>query len=119
MSFQVANFKKSLGFYVPIMDLLGFKVSIENGWAYFSSPDGFIFNISQADKTADRTKNIHLAFNANRSKKSVDQFYKVGLSCGGKSNGKPGIRKDYGPDYYAAFLLDPDNNNIEVAAHHR
>ena len=118
-AFQVANFKRSLEFYVPVMEALGFRTSIEKDWAYFTSPDGFIFNISQADKTEDRTKNVHIAFNANRSKKIVDQFYKAGLSAGGKSNGKPGVRKNYGPDYYAAFLYDPDNNNIEAAAHHR
>jgi catechol 2,3-dioxygenase-like lactoylglutathione lyase family enzyme len=118
-SFEVADFKKSLAFYLPIMKLLKFKVSIEEDWAYFTSPDGFIFNISEADKPSVRTRNVHLAFNANRSKAMVDRFYQLGLSVGGKSNGKPGIRKDYAPDYYAAFLLDPDGNNIEAAAHHR
>jgi predicted lactoylglutathione lyase len=101
------------------MEVLGFKIFIEGNWAYFTSPDGFTFNISQADKTAAHTKNVHLAFNANRSKKIVDQFYEAGIASGGKSNGKPGVRKNYGPDYYAAFLYDPDHNNIEAVAHHR
>jgi catechol 2,3-dioxygenase-like lactoylglutathione lyase family enzyme len=118
-SFEVADFEKSLKFYVPLMELLNFKVSIEDEWAYFTSPDGFIFNISQAARATDRTKNVHLAFNAKNSKKLVDQFYKIGISAGGKSNGKPGVRKDYAPDYYAAFVFDPDHNNIEVAAHHK
>ena len=117
-SFEVANLKKSLTFYLPIMKLLKFKVSVEDGWAYFTSPDGFIFNIAQAEKAKDRTKNVHLAFNANRSKKVVDEFYKLALAYGGKSNGKPGVRKDYASDYYASFVYDPDGNNIEVVAHH-
>ena len=119
MSFEVAHFEKSLAFYLPLMKLLKFKISLEDEWAYFTSPDGFIFNISQAEKAADRTKNVHLAFNAKRSKKMVDQFYEVAMASGGKSNGKPGVRKNYAPDYYAAFVFDPDGNNIEAACHHR
>jgi predicted lactoylglutathione lyase len=118
LSFEVANFKKSLAFYLPIMKLLKFKASIEDNWAYFTAPDGFIFNISQAEKAADRTKNVHLAFHANTSKKIVDQFYELGLATGGKSNGKPGIRKNYAPDYYAAFVFDPDGHNLEVVSRH-
>jgi hypothetical protein len=44
----------------------------------------------------------------------VDRFYAAGLEHGGKDNGKPGLRADYSPTYYAAFLLDPDGNNIEA-----
>ena len=45
---------------------------------------------------------------------AVDGFHKAGLKAGGKDNGAPGPRPDYGPKYYAAFLLDPDGNNIEA-----
>jgi predicted lactoylglutathione lyase len=117
LSFEVVNFKKSLAFYLPIMKLLKFKISVEEDWAYFTAPDGFILNISQAEKTADRTKNVHLAFKANGPRKIVDQFYELGLASGGKSNGKPGIRKNYAPDYYAAFVFDPDGHNLEVVSH--
>ena len=43
-----------------------------------------------------------------------DRFYKAGVAAGGKDNGAPGVRKDYGPKYYAAFLIDPDGNNVEA-----
>jgi len=43
-----------------------------------------------------------------------DRFYKAGLAAGGKDNGAPGPRKDYSPKYYAAFLFDPDGNNVEA-----
>ena len=58
---------------------------------------------------------VHLAFQA-VSRQMVDRFYKVGLEAGGRDNGAPGERK-YHPGYYAAFLFDPDGNNIE-AVHH-
>jgi catechol 2,3-dioxygenase-like lactoylglutathione lyase family enzyme len=58
---------------------------------------------------------VHLAFQA-VSRQMVDRFYKAGLEAGGRDNGPPGERK-YHPGYYAAFLLDPDGNNIE-AVHH-
>jgi catechol 2,3-dioxygenase-like lactoylglutathione lyase family enzyme len=56
---------------------------------------------------------IHVAFRAS-DRATVDRFYKAGLEAGGRDNGRPGIRKDYSPTYYAAFLLDPDGNNIEA-----
>ena len=45
---------------------------------------------------------------------AVDRFFKAGVEAGGRDNGAPGIRKDYSPTYYAAFLYDPDGNNIEA-----
>jgi predicted lactoylglutathione lyase len=45
---------------------------------------------------------------------AVDGFYLAGLGAGGKDNGEPGLRADYSPTYYAAFLMDPDGNNIEA-----
>lgn len=56
---------------------------------------------------------VHLAFTA-RNRTAVDRFHAAGLAAGGKDNGGPGIRADYSPTYYAAFLLDPDGNNVEA-----
>jgi len=58
------------------------------------------------------TTNLHLCFYA-RSKEQVDAFYRAGVEAGFRSNGAPGYR-DYGPGYYAAYLLDPDGNNVEA-----
>ncbi|HVI90793.1 MAG TPA: VOC family protein [Dongiaceae bacterium] len=55
----------------------------------------------------------HIAFQA-ASRSAVDRFYKDGIKAGGTDNGKPGIRADYSPNYYAAFLIDPDGNNVEA-----
>jgi catechol 2,3-dioxygenase-like lactoylglutathione lyase family enzyme len=56
---------------------------------------------------------VHVAFQA-RDRAAVDAFHQAGLKAGGKDNGAPGLRKDYSPTYYAAFLIDPDGNNVEA-----
>jgi len=55
----------------------------------------------------------HVAFRA-ADRAAVDGFHAKGLKAGGRDNGPPGVRADYGPKYYAAFLLDPDGNNVEA-----
>jgi catechol 2,3-dioxygenase-like lactoylglutathione lyase family enzyme len=55
----------------------------------------------------------HVALRA-KTTKEVDQFHAAGLKAGAKDNGAPGIRKDYAPNYYAAFLTDADGNNVEA-----
>jgi catechol 2,3-dioxygenase-like lactoylglutathione lyase family enzyme len=55
----------------------------------------------------------HVAFRA-QDRAAVDRFYKEGLKAGGRDNGRPGLRADYSPTYYAAFLIDPDGNNVEA-----
>ena len=55
----------------------------------------------------------HVAFRA-PDRATVDRFHAAGLKAGGRDNGKPGLRTDYSPDYYAAFLVDPDGNNVEA-----
>ncbi|HME40679.1 MAG TPA: VOC family protein [Steroidobacteraceae bacterium] len=56
---------------------------------------------------------VHLALRAT-SRGAVDRFHREGLKAGARDHGAPGLRTDYGPTYYAAFLLDPDGNNIEA-----
>ena len=56
---------------------------------------------------------VHVAFRA-PDRAAVDRFYRAGLEGGGRDHGKPGLRADYSPTYYAAFLLDPDGNNVEA-----
>lgn len=58
----------------------------------------------------------HVAFTA-QSRSEVEAFYSVALSVGGRDNGAPGVRAHYHPDYYGAFVLDPDGNNIEAVCH--
>lgn len=59
---------------------------------------------------------VHLAFSA-KSRAAVDGFHSAGLRAKGRDNGAPGLRQDYSPTYYAAFLIDPDGNNVEAVCH--
>ena len=59
---------------------------------------------------------IHVAFVA-RTREAVDAFHRAALAAGGKDNGAPGLRPHYHANYYAAFVLDPDGNNIEAVCH--
>jgi catechol 2,3-dioxygenase-like lactoylglutathione lyase family enzyme len=61
---------------------------------------------------------VHLAFAAN-TRLEVDGFHRKAIKLGAKDNGPPGLRPDFGPNYYAAFVLDPDGNNIEAVCHRR
>ena len=60
-----------------------------------------------------RGSGVHVAFRA-PDRRAVDRFHGEGLKAGGRDNGGPGLRADYSPSYYAAFLLDPDGNNVEA-----
>ena len=61
-------------------------------------------------------KGRHYAFTAD-TRAEVDAFYQAAMEAGGRDNGKPGVRAHYHPDYYGAFVLDPDGNNIEAVCH--
>jgi catechol 2,3-dioxygenase-like lactoylglutathione lyase family enzyme len=58
-------------------------------------------------------RGVHLALHASE-RQAVDRFHAAGLEAGGRDHGAPGLRADYGPKYYAAFLIDPDGNNVEA-----
>ena len=76
---------------------------------FVSTPDG-------PEAAGVITGRHHLAFQA-EDRETVDAFYRAGLSAGGRDNGAPGERPKYHPGYYAAFLLDPEGNNIEAVYH--
>lgn len=94
-------------FYKAVFDVLGIPCNEEQThlWA-----DEFWID---AGKQESR---VHLAFQA-PDRATVDRFHATGLKAGGKDNGAPGERTKYHPGYYAAFLFDPDGNNIEAVYH--
>ena len=59
---------------------------------------------------------VHLAFQA-ADRATVERFYEAALAACGKGHGKPGVREEYHVDYYGAFVIDPDGNNIEAVFH--
>ncbi len=110
----VRDLPASQKFYAAIFDVL--KVPMGGtGNGYFWADELFVSTPESEGAQAKLTGRNHLAFQA-QSRAQVDQFYKAALAHGGKDNGSPGERS-YHPGYYAAFVLDPDGNNIE-AVHH-
>jgi catechol 2,3-dioxygenase-like lactoylglutathione lyase family enzyme len=111
LALNVSNAKKSSKFYESALKPLGYGiVATFAGWTGFGKGKKPQFWVA-ARKPA--SKGAHVALVAS-SRKAVNDFYKAAIAAGGKDNGKPGVRKDYAPDYYAAFVYDPDGNNIEV-----
>jgi catechol 2,3-dioxygenase-like lactoylglutathione lyase family enzyme len=110
----VRDLSASQAFYKAILDVLGIPIG-GTGDGFFWADELFV---STADNQAAQgvlTGRHHFAFQA-RDRAMVDAFYKAALANGGKSNGAPGERP-YHPGYYAAFVLDPDGNNIEAVFH--
>jgi catechol 2,3-dioxygenase-like lactoylglutathione lyase family enzyme len=70
------------------------------------------FSLTQADDEHPVTRNLHVAFAA-PSREDVDAFWRRGVDAGYASDGEPGLRPQYNPNYYGAFLLDPDGNSVE------
>jgi catechol 2,3-dioxygenase-like lactoylglutathione lyase family enzyme len=108
-SLTVSDYTKSKAFYVRALRALGYRNNMEyDESAGFNDGKNTDFWIS---KEASITP-THVAFEA-ASKQQVQAFYEEALAAGGKDNGAPGYR-DYSPGYYAAFVYDPDDNNIEA-----
>lgn len=107
----VSDLKASEDFYRAIMSVLGIPV-MNTGNGYFLADELIVSSKDSLTAKGELTGRHHLAFQATDSQ-TVDAFYNVGLQHGGRDNGAPGIRR-YHAGYYAAFLLDPDGNNIEV-----
>jgi catechol 2,3-dioxygenase-like lactoylglutathione lyase family enzyme len=98
------------------MDVLGVPLGGEKEGAHFWYDELFVSTPDGPEAQGKLTGRHHLAFQA-RDRAAVDEFYKAGLASGGRDNGAPGERAQYHPGYYAAFLLDPDGNNIEAVYH--
>ena len=67
-------------------------------------------------ETENKPVPIHIAFTA-ENRAQVDAFYRAALAAGGKDNGGPGLRPQYHPNYYGAFVISPDDHNVEVVCH--
>ncbi|MBU1335819.1 MAG: VOC family protein [Alphaproteobacteria bacterium] len=107
---RARNFVATRHFYTAVLGVLGLRID-QSGEGWFQVDELFV---DAADARTIPT-HIHLAFQA-RDRAMVDAFYKTALAAGGRDNGAPGERH-YHPGYYAAFVLDPDGNNIEAVFH--
>jgi catechol 2,3-dioxygenase-like lactoylglutathione lyase family enzyme len=106
---NAGDYEESLRFYETVLAPLGIPRLPE-----YDDEGGRYTSFTRVNVVDRRpaTRDLHLCFRA-RSREAVDAFHEAGVAAGFRSNGEPGYR-DYGPGYYAAFLLDPDGNNIEA-----
>jgi catechol 2,3-dioxygenase-like lactoylglutathione lyase family enzyme len=119
----VSNYARSKAFYQKALAPLGIEPIMEYGkscgFGRKPKPD---FWIGEGPADFQKPKQLeiitptHIAFAA-RARAEVDAFHSAALAAGGKDNGAPGVRADYHPNYYAAFVLDPDGHNIEAVIH--
>ena len=122
IGFPVAEYARSKAFYTQALAPLGYRLVMEidgartesgapaAGFGHPDKPDFWIGGEGAVDKP------LHVAIVA-KDCASVDAFHAAALRAGGKDNGVPGLRPHYHPNYYAAFVLDPDGHNIEAVCH--
>jgi len=122
IGFAVSGYEKSKAFYTQALAPLGYVLIMEvaaegnpsgapaAGFGEGGKPDFWIGGEGKLEKP------VHVAIVA-KDRASVDAFHRAALAAGGKDNGKPGLRPHYHPNYYAAFVFDPDGHNIEAVCH--
>jgi catechol 2,3-dioxygenase-like lactoylglutathione lyase family enzyme len=130
MTFRVTDIARTKAFYSAALAPLGYSLCFEGnygsnmlGFAYPdpTQPDGkkadvwFIDGPSPYGGPAT-TSGCHLAWQA-ATRAQVNAFYQAALAAGGRDNGAPGLRTDYHPHYYGAFIIDTEGNNIEAVCH--
>lgn len=109
---KVRDLDASLRFYTAALAPLQFGLCCQDeGSAGFGLPEQPALWLYRSHAAVGA--GVHVAFRA-RDRKSVDRFHQAGLAAGGRDNGAAGARPDYSPTYYAAFLIDPDGNNVEA-----
>ena len=121
-SLNVSDFGKSKAFYLAALAPLGYQLIKElpatlapqgaMGMGVPPKPDFWVAG------GAANSPPLHIAFRA-ASRAQVDAFYRAAIAAGGRDNGGPGVREHYHPNYYGAFVLDPDGHNIEAVCHDR
>ena len=109
---RVSDREASRGFYETVLSVLGIR--LDHAGEHYDEWDDF--SIGAAEDETRVTRRLHVGFPA-ASRDKVDEFWRVGVEAGYRSDGEPGPRPEYGDDYYGGFLLDPDGNSAE-AVHH-
>ncbi|SFD31680.1 VOC family protein [Tropicimonas isoalkanivorans] len=122
IGFAVSDISTARDFYAAALAPLGIEVMMEVT-EEMTGGHGAHVGFGGADKPyfwigSGRTAvtGVHVAFAA-QTRELVDAFYAAAMAAGGTDNGAPGLRPEYHPNYYGAFVLDPDGNNIEAVCH--
>jgi catechol 2,3-dioxygenase-like lactoylglutathione lyase family enzyme len=118
---SVTDFERAKAFYHAALKPLGLGAIMEvtaeetggDAHAGFGENDKAFFWIGTGAKPRGGT---HVAFTA-KTRAEVEAFYRAALAAGGRDNGAPGLRPEYHPNYYGAFVFEPDGNNIEAVCH--
>jgi catechol 2,3-dioxygenase-like lactoylglutathione lyase family enzyme len=124
LSSYAPDFDATRGFYLAVLGALGFEVQMEFALdqdenlpgrrvCAWGPPGRPIFSVVEAKHAIDPR---HVAFEA-ADRAAVDRFHAAGIATGAADHGAPGLREIYSPDYYGAFLIDPDGNNVEAVCH--
>lgn len=118
---SVSDFGRSKTFYEQALAPIGYSLIMALSAAETSGTDVAGFGVPPKPDfwIASGPPNeppIHIAFRA-ESRAMVDAFYRAAIAAGGRDNGPPGLRPHYHPNYYGAFVLDPDGHNIEAVCH--
>ena len=113
--FGVSDYAASKAFYERALAPLGISLIMEvmDAAAGFGSGGKPIFWLEERRTPVTE---VHVAFLA-KDRATVDAFHAAGLEAGGRDNGAPGVRATYHPNYYGAYVLDPDGNNVEAVCH--
>jgi catechol 2,3-dioxygenase-like lactoylglutathione lyase family enzyme len=112
---NVTDFEVAKSFYLGALEPLGYRVVYEEPGtlAYLADAHGLDFGIGRRGPVGG----AHVAFEC-ADRATVDAFHAAAMAAGGTDNGAPGLRPQYAADYYAAYVLDADGNNIEAVCHH-
>jgi catechol 2,3-dioxygenase-like lactoylglutathione lyase family enzyme len=115
VSLGVRNVERSKRFYDATLQPLGYRClsSSAESAGYGAEAPALWLSATPWPVPPDARSGLHFCFTA-PSRKAVDAFHASGLAAGGRDNGPPGLRPDYGAGYYAAFLVDPDGYRIEA-----
>jgi len=115
VSIGVRDILRSKRFYDAALAPLGYKCLSEGAGSLGYGRDAVALWIGAAERPVppDDKSNLHFCFAA-PTRPGVDAFHAAALRAGGRDNGAPGLRADYGADYYAAFVVDPDGYRIEA-----
>lgn len=115
VSIGVSDIKRAGGFYDKVLKTLGYsRVYDSEGALAYGEKDAVLWLLASGGAVKpDPKSGLHFCFDA-KARADVDAFHAAALKNGGTDNGKPGVRTDYGPKYYAAFVVDPDGYRIEA-----
>ena len=117
ISYAVTDYARSRAFYDAALAPLGYRPTMEfgrvTGYGDNGAPQFWISAEGDPAEAVGRSRGFHIAFRA-PDRAAVNAFHLAALAHGGRDNGAPGVRSHYHPDYYAAFVFDPDGYRIEA-----